>query len=98
VKSAAKDAVGKVQEEAGKLVGSKEQQIKGLSKQIKGNAQKNVGDFKQAVEDLKKSSSRGTSPIGDAVVNGVRNSRKYGGADFSGMTIAFRIPFKQAND
>jgi uncharacterized protein YjbJ (UPF0337 family) len=55
VKGAAKDVIGKVQEEAGKLTGSKEQQIKGLVKQIKGKAQKGVGDFKQAVEDIKKS-------------------------------------------
>jgi len=55
VKGAAKDIVGKVQEEAGKVLGSKEQQIKGLSKQISGKAQKGVGDVKQAVEDLKKS-------------------------------------------
>jgi uncharacterized protein YjbJ (UPF0337 family) len=55
VKGAARDVVGKVQEEAGKLVGSKEQQIKGLSKQISGKVQKGVGDVKQALEDLKKS-------------------------------------------
>ena len=54
VKGAAKDVAGKVQEKAGKLVGSKEQQIKGLSKQISGKAQKGVGDVKQAVEDLTK--------------------------------------------
>jgi uncharacterized protein YjbJ (UPF0337 family) len=55
VKGAAKDVAGKVQEEAGKLVGSKKQQIKGLSKQIAGKAQKGVGDVKQAVEKLKNS-------------------------------------------
>ena len=55
VKGAVKDIIGKVQEEAGKLAGSKKQQIKGLSKQVKGKAQKGVGDFKEAVEDLKKS-------------------------------------------
>ena len=55
VKGGAKNVVGKVQEEAGKLVGSKEQQIKGLSKQISGKAQKSVGDVKQAVADLAKS-------------------------------------------
>jgi uncharacterized protein YjbJ (UPF0337 family) len=55
VKGAAKDVAGKLQEEAGKLVGSKKQQIKGLSKQIAGKMQKGVGDVKQAVEDLKKS-------------------------------------------
>jgi uncharacterized protein YjbJ (UPF0337 family) len=54
VKGAAKDVIGKVQEDAGKLVGSKEQQIKGLSKQITGKAQKGLGDVKQAVEDIKK--------------------------------------------
>jgi uncharacterized protein YjbJ (UPF0337 family) len=54
VKGAAKDVVGKVQEEAGKLVGSKEQQIKGLSKQISGKAQKGVGDVEQSVKDFNK--------------------------------------------
>ena len=55
VKGAAKDVVGKVQEEAGKLIGSKKQQIKGLSRQISGKVQKGVGDIKQAVADLNKS-------------------------------------------
>lgn len=55
VKGVAKDVAGKVQQQAGKLVGSKEQQIKGLSKQISGKAQKGVGDVKQAVKDLTKS-------------------------------------------
>ena len=55
VKGVAKDVAGKVQEQAGKLVGSKEQQIKGLSKQISGKVQKGVGDFKQSIEDFNKS-------------------------------------------
>jgi uncharacterized protein YjbJ (UPF0337 family) len=55
VKGVAKDVAGKVQEQAGKLVGSKEQQIKGLSKQISGKVQKGVGDVEQSVEDFKKS-------------------------------------------
>jgi uncharacterized protein YjbJ (UPF0337 family) len=55
VKGVAKDIVGKVQEQAGKLVGSKQQQVKGLSKQISGKVQKGVGDIEQSVEDLKKS-------------------------------------------
>jgi uncharacterized protein YjbJ (UPF0337 family) len=55
VKGVAKDVTGKVQEEAGKLIGSKEQQIKGLSKQISGKVQKGVGDVKQAVENFNKS-------------------------------------------
>jgi uncharacterized protein YjbJ (UPF0337 family) len=55
VKGAAKDVVGKVQEQAGKLVGSKKQQIEGLSKQISGKLQKGVGDLKQSAEDVGKS-------------------------------------------
>jgi len=55
VKGAAKDVAGKVQEQAGKLVGSKKQQIKGLSRQISGKLQKGVGDVKQSVEDVGKS-------------------------------------------
>ena len=54
VKGVATDVAGKIQEQAGKLVGSKEQQVKGLSKQISGKVQKGVGDVEQAVEDLKK--------------------------------------------
>jgi uncharacterized protein YjbJ (UPF0337 family) len=54
VKGMAKDIAGKVQEEAGKLVGSKEQQVKGLSKQISGKAQKGLGDAKQTIEDFNK--------------------------------------------
>ena len=55
VKGVAKNVAGKVQEQAGKLVGSKKQQIKGLSKQISGKVQKAVGDIEQSVADLKKS-------------------------------------------
>ena len=55
VKGVTKDVAGKVQEQAGKLIGSKEQQIKGLSKQISGKLQKGVGDVKQSVDDINKS-------------------------------------------
>lgn len=55
VKGVAKNVAGKVQEKAGKLIGSKEQQIKGLSKQVAGKMQKGVGDVKQSVEDFNKS-------------------------------------------
>jgi len=54
MKGVARDVTGKVQEQAGKLVGSKEQQIKGLSKQISGKVQKSIGDAKQSVEDFNK--------------------------------------------
>jgi uncharacterized protein YjbJ (UPF0337 family) len=53
VKGAAKDIGGKIQEEVGKLIGSKEQQAKGLQTQAKGKIQKGVGDLKEAVSDLK---------------------------------------------
>jgi uncharacterized protein YjbJ (UPF0337 family) len=56
VKGAAKDIAGKVQEEAGKLVGSKEQQVKGLGKQISGKAEKAYGDAKEIVKDAIKHS------------------------------------------
>lgn len=50
VKGAAKDIAGKVQEEVGKLSGSKEQQAKGLNKQISGKAEKAYGDVKEAIK------------------------------------------------
>jgi len=51
IKGVANDLVGRVQEEAGKLVGSKEQQAKGLGKQVSGKAQKAVGDAKEVIKD-----------------------------------------------
>jgi uncharacterized protein YjbJ (UPF0337 family) len=54
VKGVAKDVAGKIQEQAGKLVGSKEQQVKGLSKQISGQLQKGVGDAKQTLAEFNK--------------------------------------------
>jgi uncharacterized protein YjbJ (UPF0337 family) len=54
VKGAAKDAAGKVQEGAGKLVGSEKQQAKGVQKQVSGKVQKGVGDAKEAVKDATK--------------------------------------------
>jgi len=50
VKGTAKDIAGKVQEEAGKLVGSDSQQVKGLGKQISGKIQKGAGDVEEAVK------------------------------------------------
>jgi len=54
VKGAAKDIGGKIQQEAGKLVGSNEQQAKGLANQAEGKVQKKVGDLKEAVKDANK--------------------------------------------
>jgi uncharacterized protein YjbJ (UPF0337 family) len=50
VKGVVKDIAGKVQEEAGKLAGNKEQQAKGLNKQISGKAEKAYGDVKEAIK------------------------------------------------
>ena len=49
----AKDITGKIQQEVGKLVGSEEQQAKGLQKQAEGKIQKGIGNVKEAVADLK---------------------------------------------
>ena len=54
VKGKAKNIAGKVQEKAGKLVGSKEQQVKGLTKQISGKIQESAGDVRQSAENLGK--------------------------------------------
>lgn len=53
VKGEIKNLEGKGQEEAGKLVGNKEQQVKGLQKQVEGKAQKKLGDVKDATDALK---------------------------------------------
>ena len=54
VRGAIKDVAGKVQEEFGKLVSSKEQQVKGLGKQISGKAEKTYGDAKEIIKDSSK--------------------------------------------
>lgn len=58
VKGATKEAVGKVQQEVGKMTGSKEQQAKGLKKQAAGKIQKSVGDTKEAMKDSSKKTTR----------------------------------------
>ena len=54
VKGALKDAAGKVQETTGKVIGSHEQELKGIKKQVEGHAQKTVGDIKEVVHDATK--------------------------------------------
>mgnify|MGYP003817495125 FL=1 len=44
VHGAVKDLTGKVQEEAGKLVGNKVQAVKGLQQQVAGKAEEHLGD------------------------------------------------------
>lgn len=51
IKGKAKDIGGKIQEEAGKVVGSSEQQVKGLNKQVEGKVQEKAGDVRDAIDD-----------------------------------------------
>lgn len=54
VKGVSKDIAGKVQESAGKIVGSNSQQVKGLEKQIEGKSEKALGDAKGVIKDTVK--------------------------------------------
>jgi len=51
VKGVGKDVLGKVQEKAGKLVGSTDQQVKGLQKQVRGKVEKLGGDMQEVLKD-----------------------------------------------
>lgn len=51
IKGTAKDIEGKIQEEAGRAVGSKEHEARGLGKQVAGKTQKEYGDAKEAIKD-----------------------------------------------
>ena len=53
VKGAARDAAGKVQEKAGDVIGSTDQQDKGLGKQAEGKLQKAYGDVKEVLKGNK---------------------------------------------
>jgi uncharacterized protein YjbJ (UPF0337 family) len=48
------ELAGKVQQEMGKLVGSKTQQAKGVGKHISGEADKNYGTAKEFIKDANK--------------------------------------------
>lgn len=50
VKGAVKEAAGKLQQKAGKLIGNPEQEAKGLARKVKGKAQAKVGDAKEALK------------------------------------------------
>jgi len=54
VKGAVKDIAGNVQQKAGRLVGSKEQEAKGLVKQVQGKAKRNLGDAQEVMKDALK--------------------------------------------
>lgn len=54
VKGAVKKIAGKVQEDFGKMVGSKNQLNKGIRKQIVGEAQQNYGKAVEAVKNSRR--------------------------------------------
>jgi len=49
-----KEAIGKVQEKAGKVTGNYGQQAKGLGKQLGGKVQKTLGDIRDDAEKEQK--------------------------------------------
>ena len=50
IKGQVKNVAGKAQEEAGKIIGSGAQQVKGIKRQDEGKLQKSFGDAKSAVK------------------------------------------------
>jgi uncharacterized protein YjbJ (UPF0337 family) len=54
VKGTAKQAAGKVQEQAGRMTRNGSQEDKGLAKQASGSVQKGYGDVKQRAKDATK--------------------------------------------
>jgi len=53
IKGTVQDLAGRVQEEAGKLLGSKTQQAKGILNQVTGKAEKRLGDVQDYVHEAK---------------------------------------------
>lgn len=51
VKGRIKEATGEVQDQFGKLVGSKEQEAKGHAREFAGKVQKNAGDVREQIKD-----------------------------------------------
>jgi uncharacterized protein YjbJ (UPF0337 family) len=48
-----KEAAGKVQQKTSQLIGSRNQQAKGIAKQIDGKIEQTVGDVKEVLKDAK---------------------------------------------
>jgi uncharacterized protein YjbJ (UPF0337 family) len=51
IKGSVKDLVGKVQSEAGSLIGSTKLQVRGAMSQTEGKVQKHVADIKEVLND-----------------------------------------------
>ena len=54
IKGVTKIVVGKVQEQAGNLIGDPKQIVVGVAKQVAGKALKRRGDIKQKIDDFHK--------------------------------------------
>jgi uncharacterized protein YjbJ (UPF0337 family) len=54
VKGKLKEAAGEAQEQAGKVVGSTEQEARGHAREMEGKVQKKAGDLKEAAKDIAK--------------------------------------------
>ncbi|MBI3368026.1 MAG: CsbD family protein [Burkholderiales bacterium] len=54
VKGALKEAVGKLQQKTGEVIGNPLQQAKGLDRRLEGRAQKAAGDLKELVKHADK--------------------------------------------
>jgi uncharacterized protein YjbJ (UPF0337 family) len=53
VKGAVKEAAGKLQQQTGKIVGSRQQEAKGLVTKLEGKTQEKIGDAKEALKDAR---------------------------------------------
>lgn len=51
IKGSLKEMAGEVQERFGSLIGSKEQEAKGIALELEGRAQKGMGVIKEAAKD-----------------------------------------------
>ncbi len=51
IKGTAKEVAGKVQSKTGEIIGSPDQQAKGMARQAEGKTEKTVGDVKKAMKD-----------------------------------------------
>ena len=54
VKGNVKDVSGKIEKQAGKLVGNEKLEAKGAKREFAGKVQANVGDLKEAIKDARK--------------------------------------------
>jgi uncharacterized protein YjbJ (UPF0337 family) len=58
IKGRIEEAAGEAQEQAGKLVGSTEQEARGHAREQAGKVQKNAGDLKQNLKDVLRESGK----------------------------------------